>query len=262
MAQADRQAEPGSAGGTQAALRRFFLSSLPFITIRERLNGGFHARSPGPFLCSPAARFSALLYPAHPGAPSSIESGFRSWSAAAAARNPCARARPNRSVSTRPEPDAGASIVQGLSDRNPVHPARRSRNQAPRQGAEITWVGADSLQRAKKVNISSSERSGSLNYRNNPWPAKASFNRSFCGVHELKESPPLRVRVRLEVVVHFFEGERSPPTPSLPRRPVAGPGWASTAHCGASAGCWGGRSTRRVFGAVGWWIAWLPLPAG
>jgi hypothetical protein len=35
--------------------------------------------------------------------------------------------------------------------------ARRSRNQTPRQCAEITWVGADSLQRAKKVNISSTE---------------------------------------------------------------------------------------------------------
>jgi len=78
----------------------------------------------GHFLPSTAMNESRFVIANRPGAPSPTQSGFRSWSAAAVTRNPCARARPSRSVSTRPEPDAGALIVQGLSDRNPVHSGR------------------------------------------------------------------------------------------------------------------------------------------
>ena len=96
----------------------------------------------GYFLPSTAMTESRLVIANRAVAPSSTESGFRSWSAAAATRNPCARARPSRSVSTRPEPDAGALIMQRLSDRNPVH----------------------------------SERSGSLGYWDDPKPAKSPLN--------------------------------------------------------------------------------------
>jgi len=67
---------------------------------------------------------SRLVIATRPGAPSLTESGFRSCSAVAAIRNPCARARRIRSISTRTEPDADALIVQGLSDRNPAHSGR------------------------------------------------------------------------------------------------------------------------------------------